>query len=543
MKKYHEDKRIRPDILTAAVYCSIIILMLYEVVAVRIYGEKGAGYSAGPLTLFFVFYASFVLAVQKAVYVMARVRAKKSQFINAEASAKRSFKIFGLTGVIITLLIVVAGTNFSATLFGSNRGVYHWLLAAFTVLFLCIQGVIRGYLQGVGYTRPIVLSDIIISLSAFVVGTIASIILYKYGLKVNALFHLNDLSAVYGSTGMMIGIFVASVIGLIQILICFYLRREELKEIVKNGSPQFLDTKNDVLYSIRPVLFLYASPGLLLLVDQIYYNVHHRIVKSRSNPIVTYGYYSGRTIPLVVILSLLCCIPFIVEWNKIVARIEKDTPRAATEKFERFIKHFIEMTIPAALFLLTLASTIDTAVFRVGEDFSVELIRAACFLVVLIPFAIFFSWLLNHMGKSIIIVVALCVAWLVHIFVMVLFGSFGNIGIYGIMLPTMISLLAYIALCFFVFMKMLKTNFNLLVNIGRALIASAVAGFVVFLINKALVNSIGEVLTFIICILFYYAGYVASLVMVGGLDGGELEKVPLGNVFSLLPVIIGREEA
>ena len=68
MKKYYEEKRIRPDVLTAAVYCSIIILMLYEVVAIRIYGEKGAGYSAGSLAIFFAFYCSFVLAVQKAVW-------------------------------------------------------------------------------------------------------------------------------------------------------------------------------------------------------------------------------------------------------------------------------------------------------------------------------------------------------------------------------------------------------------------------------------------------------------------------------------------
>ena len=58
MKKYYEEKRIRPDVLTAAVYCSIIILMLYEVVAIRIYGEKGAGYSAGSLAIFFAFWTA-----------------------------------------------------------------------------------------------------------------------------------------------------------------------------------------------------------------------------------------------------------------------------------------------------------------------------------------------------------------------------------------------------------------------------------------------------------------------------------------------------
>ena len=113
MKKYYEEKRIRPDVLTAAVYCSIIILMLYEVVAIRIYGEKGAGYSAGSLAIFFAFYCSFVLAVQKAVWVMVRVRARKSQYKNAEENMKKTLKIFAFTGVLVTVVFTFIGINFS----------------------------------------------------------------------------------------------------------------------------------------------------------------------------------------------------------------------------------------------------------------------------------------------------------------------------------------------------------------------------------------------------------------------------------------------
>ena len=55
MRTYTEEKRIRPDILTAAVYFSIIIMMVYNIFSVRIFGEKGAGFCAGPLSLYFVF--------------------------------------------------------------------------------------------------------------------------------------------------------------------------------------------------------------------------------------------------------------------------------------------------------------------------------------------------------------------------------------------------------------------------------------------------------------------------------------------------------
>ena len=72
MRTYTEEKRIRPDILTAAVFWSVIIMMLYNIISVRIFGDTGSGFSAGPLTLYFLLYVSFVLAVQKAVYIMVR---------------------------------------------------------------------------------------------------------------------------------------------------------------------------------------------------------------------------------------------------------------------------------------------------------------------------------------------------------------------------------------------------------------------------------------------------------------------------------------
>ena len=93
MKTYTEEKRIRPDILTAALYWSVVIMMLYNIISVRIFGDKGAYFSTGPLTLYFFLYISFVLAVQKAVYIMVRLRARRSQFINAEINMQRSLDI------------------------------------------------------------------------------------------------------------------------------------------------------------------------------------------------------------------------------------------------------------------------------------------------------------------------------------------------------------------------------------------------------------------------------------------------------------------
>ena len=114
---------------------------------------------------------------------------------------------------------------------------------------------------------------------------------------------------------------------------------------------------------LRPILFMYASPGMALLVDQVFYMIHHRTVGSKADPIYNYGIYAGRTIPIVITFSLLCCLPFLIEWNRIRARFERDEPENAGEKLSRFVKHFIEITVPVALFIFTLASSVDTLVY------------------------------------------------------------------------------------------------------------------------------------------------------------------------------------
>ena len=155
MKSYIEEKRIRPDVLTSMLYLSFVIMMVYNVISVRIFGDKGAGYFAGPMALYFLFYVSFVLAVQKSVYVMVRLRARRSQFLNAEASMKKSMRLFAIIGIITTGIFMAASLPIARTLFGSVRSYFQVIIVAASLIFLCPQGVLRGYLQGLGYTKPI----------------------------------------------------------------------------------------------------------------------------------------------------------------------------------------------------------------------------------------------------------------------------------------------------------------------------------------------------------------------------------------------------
>ena len=143
MRTYAEEKRIRPDILTAAVYLAACIMLIFLIVAEKIYGDKGTYFVAGPFSIFALFYLGLVLSVQKAVYIMVRLRARRSQYLNAEANMQRSMRIFSVAGVIAGVLLICACFPISIRAFGTERGYIQTLIAGASVLLLGVQGKTR----------------------------------------------------------------------------------------------------------------------------------------------------------------------------------------------------------------------------------------------------------------------------------------------------------------------------------------------------------------------------------------------------------------
>lgn len=531
MKTYVEEKRIRPDVLTCAVFWSIIIMMLYNIISVRIFGDMGAGFCSVPTALYFLVYISFVLAVQKSVYIMVRLRARRSQFLNAENNMKRSFRVFSLIGLLLALMIGFGSYYIAKNLLGAGKVYFQIIIVAVSTAVLCSQGVLRGYLQGLGYTKPIVIADVLISGTAFFSGAIISWFMYDYGKKVNNLFHGDEYSAIYGASGMVIGLLIGSIVGLVQIIISYKLRKNEITDIVKNGAPRYLDNKNDVYTGIRPILYLYASPVFMCIVDNIFYNVFQIRSGSYDGMIAVYGSFAGRVIPFVILLAFLCCIPFVKMWNRVMARIERDELEGARERFKR-LTHFTYMLLaPVATALFVSSDLIQVALFsKINTDIG-GLFQLGAIMVFFLSLGIMASWHLNHMGKNVLLAICLSVAWAVHIGLLILMLLILDMGINGVVISQLIAFVVYDIACMFMLLKMFKLRGNPLGNVGIPLLASAFSGLILLAENKLLSNVIGEVLTLVIGLVIYFVVYMILLIVLKGIRTHELESVPFGKLF------------
>ena len=542
MKTYTEEKRIRPDILTSVVLGAVIIMMIYKIVGNRIYGDLGSGFGAAPFSLFYIFYAGIVLAVQKAVWLMVRIRARRSQFLNAESNMKRSFRLFLLISFVLGILMASLSFVLSKNLFGSGRGYLQFVLIGVSVLLLGMQGVYRGYLQGLGYTRPIVIADVLFAGTSFIIGTTASLFMYSYGLKVNDLLHVKEYSAIYGAYGSMIGLLAATSICLIQILVSYNIRKAEIAEIIKNGAPRYLDNKNDVISGIRPLLYMYVTPPLLSLVGEIIIMAVHKSSATGTELLLEYGVLSGKIFPVITGLAIICCLPFIKTWNRVMARIERDEYEVARDRLKKLIKYSSVMFIPVTIFVLALSESIVVAIFGKTTPTTNSLLTLASPLIMLACAAMFGSWLMSHMGKSLLMVINLSICWGVFIAAGLVFTIVFKLGIYGIVLADIVTFVIYDIISFSMIFKMLKYRQEFLRTFLIPLAASAGAGLVVYLVNMIFVNLIGDALTLLICMLIFWNIYMLIIIVLKRIKTYELRFIPLGNVFSGISQRLQREE-
>ena len=542
MKSHTDENRIRPDILTLAVYLSVILMMIYGIVSQIIFGDKGAFFSAGPFFIYAFFYMGVVLAAQKAVYVMVRLRARRSQYLNAQSNMQKTIRVLSISTVILGLLIIAGSYVIAVYLFGTPRGFFQLAIAGAAVIFLGGQGVVRGYLQGIGYTRPIFMSDLIISAVSFVTGIIAILILYRYGLKVNDLFHVDEFSAVYGSCGMMVGIFFGALAGFIQNLVSFNIRKTEINEFVKSGAPKYLDNQNDVIAGIRPHLLLYISLPLMALIDQVFYVLFTMKKHEDYDFITSFGLYSGRILTTVIVLSIVGCMFFVKKWNRVMARYERDELEGARQRYKNTLRFFNMLLLPISAFTLAAPGTVLGLFFGKSSEIADHLMIPGAIAVYFLAAAIMHSWLISHMGKSVVIIVNTAIAFGVHIISLVLFVIVFDLGVMGLAISSLISFVVYDTLSQMMILSILKVKLNWKMALLKPLLAAVVPGILVFFVNRLLVSVIGEVLTFILCLVIYWFLFMVIMIATRGVRYHELSRIPFGVFFKNISRMIGNYE-
>jgi O-antigen/teichoic acid export membrane protein len=340
----------------------------------------------------------------------------------------------------------------------------------------------------------------------------------------------------------MLGILIGSFAGFLQIVISYNLRKNEIASFVKTGAPRYLDNKNDVITGIRPIMLLYCAPALVAVFDQCFYSIFMRKAHADIDYKTIYGLVFGRVEVFVTLIVIVCCIPFIKSLNRVMARIERDEHEGARERFKNFMRFSNILFIPVSVFVFSVSDSLMTAVYGKSSTLASGLLMLGSALVYFGGFMVMFSWLINHMGKSVIIMLNVGVALVAHVAASVLFVAVLDQGAYGILLSVLVCVLVYDVLNLLELSKIFSNRQEYVKTFLMPILSSAVAGVIVFLLNRLLSGLIGEILTLIICVVLFWFAYMLTMIFSRGIRAHELRRVFLGSLFYGIARAIQPEE-
>ncbi|MCR5102413.1 MAG: hypothetical protein K6B41_13770 [Butyrivibrio sp.] len=537
MKSRLENNKIKPDVFTSLSFINLLVLGIITIILNRIAGEEAIGYGAGSILMFIFASSVYLICFERAVCRMVRLRAKRNQYRNASKNMKFFSIIAMISGLLLSIVFILVSGPFIKIITGSSMGQMIFLCAAPSFFFMSIIGVIRGYMYGFGYTYPYFISSLIQIFTSVILGFLFAFLTHGYGVKIGNLIHVEETASVYSAAGVMAGLSVGTFVSMIYILIAFYLRRHEMKHIIEGGEMIIIDNGNETFPILGPLLIFYALPVLIFIIDEVVYTNHKA---GSTDAIEAYGIFYGRFLVVLIIFASICILPFVKKWYQINVRIDKLDLGYAGNRFCGLMVYESLIAVPFSTFSMFMAGTVTTCIFGKENDAATGFWVIGMPLIGFICLWAILTWILVKQGRESILITASLVSFVAHIISLILFMGVMGKGLHAIIVALYVQLIIYDAICFIALYQILKLkNTFLYIVIGKIIVCSLLTSVVVMLLDKLLVNIIGEPLTLILSIIVFVFVYYNLLLISGTIGRRDLERMPLGNIFAIYAGAIG----
>ncbi len=527
-------RKIRPDIVLSSGMFTIGAMMILCIIFYMITGAEGVGYLSAPVALFLMGYGVLIISFETVTRDMMRIHLTKGHVKEAQKKLRQLMLVgFGI-GAGLALLCALFSSVFANMVFHSSRSFYVLLVVAPVLLFMSIQGVLRGYLSGAGFISVSLFSNVIMVVVTYVLFMVFSGISYKYGLKVNALMHVEDIASAYGAIGAAFGISVSCLVSLLFLVIMSLIKRRELNRLAENSIMEKATRYNGFMLELIPMWLIMGSGGLLLFIDECVYMAVANSMHSTENNIENWGIYIGQCFALTVLILFLSAIPFAKSWFSVKISIVKRDFKAARAKIQNLM-HFEAMLIfPLVIWVMVLSGTITALMFGKTNANAVNMIVLTLPIALPGAFLLFQTFLLVQLKNNFLLTANAVLGIVVHLVILIIMSTVAKLGIHASMAAFFGMILVQAVLGFFELKVMLDYKQEIVRNLLKPLLAAGVSGLLALLLDRIFVNLIGEVLTFLIAIILSYLLYMVLLILLKSVNRYEIERMPFGDYFALL---------
>ncbi len=289
-------RRITGGFLTGVVLLTVSNLLvkvtglLFKIPMNHIVGDTGMGYYNSAYSIYTLFYMLSTSGLPVALSVMVSSRRAVGKTVAAKRAYRMAMALFFIMGLSVCCLMLF-GAGFLSNLIRSERSALSVVVAAPTILFVCVSAALRGYFQGCGNMAPTAVSQLLEALGKLIFGIGAAFYAVRRGYEI----HVVSAFAVSGLT-------VGSFLGMLWLLAARFLRGD--KDLLAEGVPiSYENTPRRRIFSelITIALPVTLSASVMSLTGTIDTAMIQRILSetmSAEAAATIYGNYTSLAVPM-----------------------------------------------------------------------------------------------------------------------------------------------------------------------------------------------------------------------------------------------------
>ena len=491
------------------------------------FGDLGNGYYSAGYQVYAVLLIVSSQGIPGAVSKLVSAKVAKGEYNKAHRIFKMSMYVFGLIGLISSLLLLFGGSFIATNILNVPDVKYVlWVLSP-AIFFVCVSAVIRGYFAGLGTMGASSTSQ---SLEQF----------FNCVLTITFVYSLVGKDAYVMAAGGNVSTTLAVLISFSYLLL-FYKRN--IKKYKEESNDEVIINKEENKKMVK-LIIMTAIPLTVGSVISVITSFIDTVTVSNCIQIAYSGIYNSKVLlekeamkaagilskvdtlvnlPLAVNLSFyFALIP------EITSLISKKNFKEAARKISSSIATSLFIIIPCATGFIVLAQNILTMLYPNASSGSLVL-QMASITMILVAVNHTLQGSLFGLGKMYVPALALLCGSAVKIILNMVLISNPNIGMYGAPISSFICQFITFLIIYITLRKSIKFNIDIKKSIVKPVFAAFAMAAVILLIEFLLKGFIGNTLLTLICIFVGAFVYLIFIIILKVFTKEEILAFPFGR--------------
>ena len=503
-------------------------------------GDWGMTYLAAALEIYGLLQILFTACIPEGMSRLLRARMSKGQYKNAAKVSKAGFWYCLCAGIFGCALLLICADALAGGFFHLPEAAFALRLLAPLFLAEAVCAVLEGYFQGIGTAMPTVIAGILKQIFILSFSLLAAHGLYGHGEKVSALLHTEKFTYMYGAGGVALGMIFAGLLSL-GFLFFIYLgagrragRREQEGLRLTEDSPQLLRLLLLTVTAEAATLFLLRAGA----AGCVYWYGRLGVERLPAGMETLGAFYAKFLLPtgfLTGIALLLCA----GNQVNLVSAVKKEEYKNAKNLFTGGIQTILLLNGFFAVMNLVLEPGILHCLFGSGSgtDFAAGCMRRGFPILLFLPMGLYFMRVLSGLGKKKLVLLntlASFAAFLLTVIIGKAAGGDAYIPVFALALMTAVSCI----LNGIFVIRALNYTPEWIHLFVMPLLAAAVTGLCLFLLNRALVSLLGEGGATLLGLAIGICCYVILLFTLRCVRSRELYLLPGGGILRKIGEIL-----